>query len=77
MDIDHQLRGVMRDVFGVSDAEYRDELSPEHVKDWDSVNHMTLQLTLEQTFQITFEPHEAEQLRSVGAIKAALARKLR
>lgn len=74
--MDEALRGVFRDVLGVSEADYRDELSCLDVHNWDSVLHLTLLLALEQTFGVSFEPQEALGLTSVGTIKEALQRKL-
>lgn len=66
------LRGVLQDVLGIAASEYRDDLRMQDVEAWDSVMHMTLLLTIEQTFGVTFEPEEGQKLTSVGLIREAL-----
>lgn len=69
------LQGVFRDVLGLKDGEFRDDLRLDAIPTWDSVVHLTLVLALEQTFGVMFEPEEAAALKSVADIRAALARK--
>lgn len=69
------LRGVFRDVLGVKDGEFHDDLRLDAIPNWDSVVHLSLILALEQTFGVQFDPEEAAGLRSVVQIKRALANK--
>lgn len=69
------LEDVFRDVLGVKDGEFREDLKLDAIPTWDSVVHLSLVLTLEQTFSVMFEPEEAAALKSVADIRAALARK--
>lgn len=73
--MDEKLRGVFSDVFGLRPSDYHDDLSNEDVEAWDSVMHLTLLLSLEQTFGVTFSPEEGARLTTVRAIKEALFRK--
>lgn len=66
------LRGVMQDVLGIAPGEFRETLRMQDVEAWDSVLHMTLMLTLEQTYGVSFDPEEAQQMTSVAAIREAL-----
>ena len=50
--MDRRIARILGDLFGVVPARCTDSLSPEHVKGWDSIGHMTLVLTLEQTFGV-------------------------
>jgi acyl carrier protein len=70
--MDRQIAKIFQDLFSVSPARCTDTLSPEQVEGWDSVNHMTLVLTLEQTFGVQFAPEEISELSNVGAIKRML-----
>ncbi len=72
--MDRRIARILGDLFNVAPAQYADSLSPPQVRGWDSVGHMTLVLTLEQTFGVEFAPEEIAELSSVGAIKRILAR---
>ena len=71
--MDEKLRDIICDVFRIPPAVYHPELTSADVETWDSVLHITLLLTLEQMFGVSFDPVDGAQLTSVPAIKAALA----
>ena len=73
--MDEKLREIICDVFRIPPTAYHPQLASADVEAWDSVLHITLLLTLEQTFGVSFDPTEGAQLTSVPAIKAALARR--
>ncbi|MCK4660163.1 MAG: acyl carrier protein [Phycisphaerae bacterium] len=73
--MDKKLQGIICDVFRVSTDTYHPQLTSADVESWDSVLHITLLLTLEQTFGVSFDPEEGSQLISVPAIKAALSKR--
>lgn len=72
----NQVREGVRDVFaavlGCDPTGLRDEDSTTTVKGWDSVNHMQLLLTLEDTFGVQFDPEEFASLTTIGAICARI-----
>ena len=72
--MDRRIARIFGDLFGVPPAQCTDSLSPQQVKGWDSVGHMTLVLTLEQTFGVEFAPEEITELLNVRQIKDALAK---
>jgi len=74
--MDEQLQRIFQDVFGLTPDQYHDKLSSDELEAWDSVMHLTLLLTLEQKFGVSFDPQVAAKLTSVPAIKAALERQL-
>lgn len=71
--MDEKLQEIICDVFRISPESYNAELDSADVEAWDSVLHITLLLTLEQAFGVSFDPTEGAELTSVPAIKAALA----
>jgi acyl carrier protein len=71
--MDEQLKRIFHDVFGLPPEQFRPDLTSEDIESWDSVMHLTLLLTLEQKFGVSFEPEQGARLTSVPAIKAALA----
>ena len=52
------------------------ETTPDDVPDWDSMNHITLVVEIEAYFDIQFPMAEIEELKSVGELVQAIARKL-
>lgn len=73
--MDEKLREIICDVFRISPDSYHNELGSEEVEAWDSVLHITLMLTVEQAFGVSFDPEEGAQLTSVPALKAALRKR--
>jgi len=71
--MDEKLRDILCDVFRIAPEAIHAELTSGDVESWDSVLHITLLLTLEQAFGVSFDPEEGVRLTSVAAIKAALA----
>ena len=71
--MDRQIAEIFHDLFGVSPARCTDALSPRIWNDGTAFSHMTLVLTLEQTFGVEFSPEEMSALTSVGEIKKMLA----
>ena len=53
----------------------QEESSPEQIESWDSLNHMTLILALEETFQVIFTDEEIVEMVSVKLILETLGRK--
>ena len=73
--MDEKLRTIFQDIFGLQPTEFSDHLNNRNLAQWDSVQHLTLILTLEQAFEVEFSPDEWPQLTSVRNIKTALRHK--
>lgn len=71
-----QVRGIASDLFAVPSHEITADSSPETIKTWDSIQHLSLVLALEEKFQIQFSPDEIEQMTSIGTIARLLGSKL-
>jgi acyl carrier protein len=61
-----QVQSIASDVFGLPLDQIIADSSPENVEAWDSIQHLTFILALEETFQIQLSPEEIEQARTVG-----------
>lgn len=70
--MDEKVEGLLADVLQVPAAEITDDLSMKDVEAWDSLKHMELVVSLEQTFglQLTFD--EIVAMQSVGEIKRVM-----
>lgn len=73
--MDDTLKAIFADVFGVTAAEYSDDLSPDTLTDWDSLGHIRLVSAMEDKLALTFETAEIMDMATVGAIKEILQRR--
>lgn len=63
-----RVRQIVSDVFAVPLGQVTPESTPDTIETWDSMAHLNLVLSLEQSFGITFNPDEIAELTSVRAI---------
>ena len=75
--IDQKLQAIFSDVFGLPASQFNENLSQDNLEAWDSVMHLSLLLTLEQTFGVTFDPEDGAKLTSVKAIRDALQARMK
>ncbi|EDY20288.1 conserved hypothetical protein [Chthoniobacter flavus Ellin428] len=68
-----KLLQILADTLGVDVGTLNEETSMENTAAWDSVAHLNLVLSLEQSFGQRFSPDEFMQMQSVAAIRRALA----
>ena len=71
-----QVRGIMADLFQVDPAALTAESSRDSIGSWDSANHLTLVLALEEQFGVTFDVGEIESMFSLQDVLAVLENKL-
>lgn len=71
-----QIRGIASDIFGVPRTQITAESSPETVGSWDSTQHLTFILALEEAFGFQLSPEEIEQARSIGDVDRIVQSKL-
>jgi acyl carrier protein len=75
MSTDQRIGQMFHDLFGIAPDACNDATSMKTVEGWDSVNHLTLVFTLEETFNVQFSPEDISELTSVGRIKALLSQR--
>ena len=63
-----RLTQIMRDVFDDDNLVATPELTAHDVKEWDSVNHVTLVVAIEEAFGIKFKSAELEKMKNVGQL---------
>lgn len=73
--IEDTVRAVMADVLGVEPGSIGDDASRDSIPAWDSANHISLTLALEQEFAIALDVAEIESLQSFADIVALLESK--
>jgi acyl carrier protein len=68
-----KFRGVFSAVLGVPVHQISDDLTPEQVDTWDSLNQINLIAALEQEFGVTLSIQNLGDFQTVGKLKALLA----
>lgn len=70
-----RLLAILKEVFGLKEAEIRPSLTRDDVGSWDSLRQMDLVLSLEQEFGITLEMADIVRMESVASIEEVLRSK--
>jgi acyl carrier protein len=60
-----QLHDLIADIFDLEPADISEELTPEDVELWDSLNHLKLITAVEQSYGIQFTMAEVQAIDSV------------
>ena len=71
-----QVRAIAADIFSVPLARIHNDSTPETIESWDSIQHLSLALTLEETFSVQLSPEEIESMRNIGEIAKLIETKL-
>lgn len=70
-----RLTTIMRDVFDDDAITATPQMTAADVRDWDSVNHVTLIVAVEEAFGIKFQTSEVEKMKNVGQMVEAIEKK--
>lgn len=70
-----RLHDVLARVLDEPADQLTDDSSPDTVLNWTSMRHVTLLVEIENVYDIRFSNAEMATMRSLGDIKAALAKK--
>ena len=68
-----KIKDVMRRVFHLDTI--GDDFSQRDCAKWDSLNHLNLVVELEEAFDVSFEPEEIAEMKSLDAIENLLNQK--
>ena len=74
--VQDDIRLIAGDLFSVPAAQIHADSSPETIENWDSVQHLSLVLAVEEKFGVQFSPEEIEKMRTIGEITKLIERKL-
>ena len=66
---------IIAQVFDRDPTKVTDDDSPDSIAEWTSMGHVNLVVALEQEFEISISPEEAEDMLSVKLIRAILREK--
>ena len=71
-----ELRILVADVLRVPPSQIDDSSTPQHFENWDSIQHVSLVVAIEEQFGVEFEPEEIRDMESIGKIDKILSWKL-
>jgi acyl carrier protein len=75
MDCHEQLVELFREVFQDDDLVLTDETTARDIPGWDSVAHINLMFSIEQSFGVRFNGNELAEFKNIGELKRFLAGK--
>jgi acyl carrier protein len=64
MTLTDRVASIFEQVFGIDAADFSPNVVPEDVLRWDSLGHMNLVMSLEDTFGVHFEVDEIAEMSS-------------
>lgn len=70
-----KLAPIIQKIFKVSREEINDEMSPDTIPDWDSMNYLIFISELEKEFGVQFTIDETMEAKNLGDIKRHLVNK--
>jgi acyl carrier protein len=70
------VQDIFRDVFDDEELVISSSTCSEEIEEWDSMNHITLVLSIEKTLNIRFMTGEIQSLKNVGEMVDLLAEKI-
>ena len=72
MTIHNRLEQVFREVFDDDSLVLNDAMTAADVAGWDSVAHINLMFTIEQSFGVQFSGNQLAEFTNIGEIKSFL-----
>jgi acyl carrier protein len=72
-----QVRRIASDLFSVPADRIQLDSSPDTIEAWDSTQHLSLVLTIEETFNIQLSPEEIEGMKNIGETVRLIESKVR
>jgi acyl carrier protein len=75
--MEERIKQIMADVLDLEPRAIDGDTAMDTIERWDSLTHLTLCLSLEQDFQVSFTVNEMEAMLSYDDILLVLSDKLR
>ena len=71
-EVFERLTKIFRDVFDDENLVITDATNADDIEDWDSLEQITLVVTIEKEFEIKFNVHEVSGFKNVGDMADAI-----
>ena len=65
---------LLVEIFDIKRDEIKDDVTPDDLEDWNSINHMELCAKFEEEFEIELDVEEITEMQTLGLMKAVLKR---
>ena len=75
-EIMEKVQAIFRDVFDDDTLIITDSTNSSDIEDWDSLEHITLVVSMEKEFALSFDLKEVNKLANVGEMVDLIASKL-
>ncbi len=75
-EVMEKLQGIFREQFDDETIVVKDETTADNIEDWDSLAHMELLSTIEETFGIHFSLGEVNSFANVGQMVDCIVKHL-
>lgn len=75
--MNEKLTELVSELFDIDPPLINDELTPEDVDQWDSLNHLRLVTAAEQEFGIKLSTAEIESITSLGVLRQLIEQSAR
>ena len=75
-EIYEKLTEVFRDVFDDEELLISDATNSDEIEDWDSLEHISLIVSMEKAFSMKFDIKEVNKLENVGEMIDLIKRKM-
>lgn len=73
MDHAEQFRSIVSTILQIPPDQVTDDLTPDAIDTWDSLNHISLIGALEQEFGVVLATENLDQTQSIPTLRALLA----
>jgi len=70
--VNEKLTELVSELFDIDPSVVSDELTPEDVDQWDSLNHLRLVTAVEQEFEIKLSTSDIESITSLAVLRALI-----
>lgn len=77
MEVHEQLEGLFREVFDDEKLVLTDETTARDIPKWDSLAHINLMFSIEQSFGVRFRGNELADMKNIGELKQFLVSRAR
>ncbi len=75
-DVFKKVQGIFRDVFDDEELIITDDTNSDDIEDWDSLEHISLIISMEKEFNLKFDIKEVNKLENVGQMIDLIVGKL-
>lgn len=75
-DTEQKIKQIMADIFHLDPRQIDEQTAMDNIEAWDSANHISLVLALEDEFSISFDVVEIETMISFFDVMQAVAARI-